>query len=87
MDEFDFEELIADMMDISDKQREDDDYLPQQFLERYDYEIAFDSAYKFALDLLQHVPTVTAGMSGKEYHAFVSKTDPIMLMKIEAKGA
>ena len=84
MDVFDFEELIADMLDITDEQREDDDYLIDKFSQRYDHELDFEAAFRFARDLLRHIPKVKAGLSGKEYHAFVSKSHPIMLMKVEA---
>ena len=47
--------------------------------------IVLEQAYDFAKRLLLHTPKVQAGLSGKSYHAFISKTQPIMLMKIEAK--
>lgn len=83
MDDFDFEELIADMFGITDDQREDDDFIPNKIYEEFD--IDFDSALKFARHLLEHVVPIEAGLSKKKYHAFVSKSQPIMLMKIEAK--
>lgn len=85
MDEFDFEELVADMLGITDEQRGDDSFIELEFYERF--EIDMEQGYKLAKALLPHVPKVKAGLSGKEYHAFVSKTDPIMLMKVEAAGA
>jgi hypothetical protein len=84
MDDFDFEELIADMFGISDEQREDDNVIPDKLYEEFD--IDFDSAFKFAHHLLEHVIPVTAGLTDKKYHAFVSKNMPVMLMKIEAKA-
>ena len=84
MEEFDFEELIADMLDIDDKRRdEDDSYLPDKFYEKF--EIHMEEAFQFAKALLVHTPQVEAGLSKKHFHAFVSKKAPVMLMKLEAK--
>lgn len=85
MDEFDFEELVADMLGITDEQREDDAFMEQAFFDRF--EIEMEQGYQLAKALLPHVPKVKAGLSGNEYHAFVSKTDSIMLMKVKATGA
>lgn len=85
MDEFDFEELVADMLGIRDEQREDDSYMENLFYENFDMDM--EQGYKLAKALLQHTPKVQAGLSRKTYHAFVSKTEPVMLMKIEAVGA
>ena len=82
MDIFDFEELVADMLDITDEQREDDLFLENKFYDKF--EIDLETAYKLAKWLLPHTPTVQAGLSGKSYHAFVSKTHPVMLMKMES---
>jgi len=82
MYEFDFEELIADMLNISDEAREDDSYIESVFYETF--EIEMEQGFELARRLLAHTPTVKAGLSGKEYHAFVSKKAPVMLMKIEA---
>ena len=83
MDMFDFEELLADMFRITDKQREEDESILETKL--YEHcEIDMESAFSFAQSLLLHVPPVEAGLSGKSYHAFVAKRAPIMLMKIEA---
>ena len=84
MDSFDFEELVADMLGITDDQRdEDDDLLEREFYDRFDMEM--EQAYKLARHLIMHTPTVEAGLSGKRYHAFVSRSGPFMLMKCEAK--
>lgn len=83
MDIFDFEELIADMIGVTDEQREDNSFLPDAFFDKF--EIDFDCAYILTKHLLMHTPKVEAGLSGKAYHAFVSKTQPVMLMKVEAK--
>ena len=85
MDEFDFEELVADMLGIKDEQREDDSFISHEFYERFD--IDMEQGYKLAKALLAHTPKVQAGLSGKHYHAFVSKTEPVMLMRVEAAGA
>jgi hypothetical protein len=52
MDIFDFEELVADMLDVTDEQREDDDYLHTKFYEKFSIE--FDAAYDLAKALLRH---------------------------------
>ena len=84
MDIFDFEELISDMLDITDEQREDDDYIATVFFEKFDIE--FDAAYQLTKQLLFHTPKVQAALSRKLFHAFISKNDPpCMLMKVEAK--
>lgn len=83
MDIFDFEELIADMFGITDGQREEDLFLEAAFFDRF--EIDFEMGYELAKSLLYHTPKVQAGLSGNIYHAFVSKSSPVMLMKIEAK--
>ena len=84
MDIFDFEELTADMLGVTDKQREDDDFLPDKFYEKFD--IDMDQAFQFAKALLPHTVPIEAGLSKKHYHAFVSKDKPLMLMKTEAKA-
>ena len=83
MDMFDFEELLADMLDITDDQREEDDQIVEDALHSK-YEMGMEEAFSFAQALLLHVPPVEAGLSGKPYHAFISKSGPFMLMKIEA---
>ena len=83
MDMFDFEELLADMFGVTDDQREDDDLLEAKLYE--EFELDMESAFGFAQKLLQHVPPIEAGLSGKSYHAFIGKSEPIMLMKIEAR--
>jgi len=82
MDEFDFEELVADMLGIRDEHREDDSYMETLFYENFDMDM--EQGYKLTKALLYHTPKVEAGLSGKVYHAFVSKIHPIMLMKVEA---
>jgi hypothetical protein len=82
MDIFDFEELTAEILSVTDEQREDDDYLPEKFYDRFGIE--FDAAYNFTAALLKHTVPVEAGLSKKMFHAFVSRKAPVMLMKIEA---
>ena len=82
MDAFDFEELVADMLNISDEQREDDSIMEQKFYDVFGIEM--EQGFTLARKLLEHTPQVKAGLSGKAYHAFVSKSQPVMLMKIEA---
>ncbi len=83
MDMFDFEELVADMFDVSDEQREDDSFLEEKFYEAFGIEL--EQGYELSKKLLLHTPKVAAGLTGKTYHAFVSKNEPIMLMKTEAQ--
>jgi hypothetical protein len=80
---FDFEELVADMLSISDEQREDDSILEVKFYEAFGIEM--EQGYELSKRLLLHTPKVSAGLTGKNYHAFVSKSEPIMLMKAEAQ--
>ena len=82
MDILDFEELTAEMLNVTDQQREDDDYLQMKFQEKYNIEL--DTAYELVKDLLRHTIPVEAGLSKKMWHAFVSKKQPVMLMKLEA---
>jgi hypothetical protein len=82
MDMLDFEELAADMLDVTDEQREDDSFLIDKFEQTF--EISFDDGYKLTKALLAHTPQVQAGLTGKVYHAFVSKNAPVMLIKAEA---
>lgn len=85
MDIFDFEELIADMLNITDEQREDEGYLQDMFFDKF--EIDFDLAYELAKKLLLHVPPIESGLRKKYYHAFISKTEPVILMKTEVNKA
>ena len=82
MDILDFEELIAEMLNVTDEQREDDDYLQQKFYDKFGIE--FDAGYDLTKELLQHTVPVEAGLSKKAYHAFISRKAPVMLMKTEA---
>ena len=82
MDRFDFEELVAEMLGISDEQREDDDYLERVLYEKF--EISMEAGFELAKALLPHTVPVEAGISGTVYHAFVSRKEPVMLMKMEA---
>ena len=79
MDIFDFEELVAEMLSITDAQREEDEHLPDRFYEVFS--IQLEDAYVLAQRLLLHTVPVEAGLSGAAYHAFVSRTEPFMLMK------
>lgn len=84
MDIFDFEELVSDMLDISDEQREDDDYLQKEFYNRFGIEL--EEGFDLAKALLMHTVPVESGLRQKEYHAFVSKKYPVMLMKTEVSS-
>ena len=82
MDEFEFEELMAEVLDVSDALREDDNYLEDKFGERFG--ISMEAGFELAKALLPHTVPVEAGISGTVYHAFVSRKGPWMLMKVEA---
>ena len=82
MDMFDFEELAAEMLSITDEQREDDDFLPDEFYKKYDIE--FEVAYNLTKALLLFTPKVKSPLTEKYYHAFVSRKESFMLMKTEA---
>ena len=84
MDIFDFEELTADMLGITDEQREDDDFIRKAFFDKFDIE--FDLAYQFAINLLYRTPLIESVLSKKMYHAFVNKNQTCMLMKVEANN-
>ena len=83
MDEFDFEELIAEVLNVTDDEREDDVFLEEKFFD--EFEISMEQGYKLARYLLVFTVPIEAGLSGKKYHAFVSKEGPFMLMKTEAE--
>jgi len=78
MDIFDFEELVSEMLDVNDEEREE---LPDIFYATFD--IDFDNAFEFVKRLILHTPPVTAGLTGKSYHAFISRNTPVILMKVE----
>ena len=82
--EFEFEELLADMLDISDADRDaDDSIIETKLFEKFG--IDFDNAFAFTSELLNHTPTVIAGLSGTKYRAFVAKDKSLMLMKRKVK--
>jgi len=78
----DFEELMAEVLGLTDDQLEDSSSLADTLEDIFGINI--DMAYKFTKALLLHTPIVQAGLTGKQYHAFVSKSGPVMLMKQEA---
>ena len=82
MDEFEFEELMAEVLDVSDAMREDVSYLEDMFGERFG--ISMEAGFELAKALLPHTVPVEAGISGTVCHAFVSRKGPWMLMKVEA---
>jgi len=78
-----FENLIADMFEITKFQRINNPNLVQKTF--YDtFEIDFDKGFELAKALLFHTPT-TGGSFGTQFHAFLSKTEPVMLVKVKAK--
>ena len=84
MDMFDFEELVADMLSITDDQRDEDDcYLEDRFYEKFDIDL--ERAYEFVRHLMPHIPITTTALTKKNIHAFLDKDQRFTLMKIEAK--
>lgn len=84
MDIGDFEELVADMFGVSDEEVDaNGDILEQKFQEEFD--ITMEEGFKLAARLIKHTPTVTAGLSGEQFNAFISKDKSIMLMKVKTK--
>ena len=84
MDIFDWEELTAEILNVTDEDREDDDYLPQKFYDKFGIE--FDTGFELAQELILHTVPIVAGLSEGHYHAFVSRKAPVMLMKVEKKA-
>ena len=82
MDMFDWEELTAEMLNISDEQREDNVYLDKVFHDRFCIEL--EDGFELAKALLLHTVPIEGGLSKERYHAFVSLKTPTMLMKSKA---
>jgi len=82
MDMFDFEELMAEVFGLSDDDRDNGEDIAERFSVTFGFE--FEQGYELAKVLLLHTAPVEAGVSGKKFHAFVSKKQPVMLMKQEA---
>jgi len=82
MDIFDWEELTAEMLNVTDDERENDDFLPRKFYDKFGIE--FDLGFELAQNLILHTVPLEAGLSKNKYHAFVSRRHPVMLMKLEA---
>jgi len=82
MDIFDFEELMADILDVTDEQRDDDDYLEDKFYQRYGMDL--ETGFALAKDLITRTPIVDSALATKKYHAFIDKDQRFMLMKVEA---
>ena len=83
MDIVNFEELVSEMLEITDKEREDPQVVQDRFFD--EFEIDYHCAYTFVQHLIMHTPIVDAGLPNKGFHAFVSRKAPMMLMKTEAK--
>ena len=82
--EFDFDELIADMLDVSDEKRESGQEEIALALWKA-FEIEYHTAYKLTVALLNHTPEVRSALGGNTFKAFVSKSAPVMLMKKKVK--
>lgn len=77
----DFEYLAQEILGLTNEEMEDRQIIEQAFYEKFDITLA--QGFTFAQALLPHTPTVEATITGTTYHAFVSRKNPVMLMKIE----
>jgi hypothetical protein len=82
MDIIDFEELMAEILNITDEERGDESFILQRFYDSYGIE--FNAGFELAKILLRHTIPIEVGVSKKVWHTFVSRKNPVMLMKIEA---
>lgn len=78
MDMFEFEELLAAIMGISDDEWDD---IPEQFYDKY--EIDFDSAYELVKAMLPFCTVGKSPLTGKVYQGFAK--DGVFLVKREVE--
>jgi|TARA_S200002703_G_scaffold160084_1_gene176779 hypothetical protein len=77
---FDFEELIADMLGISDDDRNDDESIVEErFFDKFNIE--FVDGYEFACQLMKRTPAVSSVLSGELVQGFANKNGDVLLMK------
>ena len=81
MDILGFENLMSEIMGVSDEQRAECDFVQDAFLEKFN--IDFDLGYELAKKLILHTVPVDAACS--TYHCFLSRKDKSVLMFIEAE--
>lgn len=82
MIEFEIEELVGYALEMSEDDTEKmlNDSTVDDIL--YDkYEVDFQTYVKIVKDLLKLTPTVKAGISGDEYHAFIDVKNQRMIVK------
>lgn len=77
MDEFDFEELAADMLGVRDEHREDSSYIENLFYENFDMDM--EQGYKLAKALLLHTPKACAA-DGRRY----TESAPLSAVHVDA---
>lgn len=82
MDYFDFEELVSDLLGISDEERDDPDAVSEKFFEHFN--IDFDAGFKFASALLMRTPTLRCAAAGGRYHAFFDGDGEISICRAPA---
>ena len=85
MDVFEWEELAAEMLGVTDEERVDDNCLSDKFHKEFDIE--FEIAFKLVRKLLLHTAPLESGLSKTKYHAFVSRGSPTMLMRTKVKDS
>lgn len=78
--EGDLQDLIIELLDIDENEDVSCFELNDRFIDRYG--ISVDESSKLIYDMLNHVPAVQGGLTGKTfYKALVSKREPVMLIK------
>ena len=80
-DIFDFEELMSDILGVTDEQREDDDFIRDAFAEKFEFE--FEQGYELVLHLISKTPVWEGALTKKQYQGFVDPKKGVVLMKQE----
>ena len=83
MMEFEFQELMADILGISDEDREEGDFIIAETFESK-YGMDFEDGFAFAQELLQRTVPIKAALGG-QFHAFMNKKGDTMLMRTRVK--
>ena len=77
---FDFEELVADMLDISEDDRnEDESIVEEKFFDKFNIE--FVDGYEFTCQLMKRTPAFRSTLSGELIQGFANKNGDVLLMK------
>ena len=83
-DIFDFEELMSDVLGITDEQRDDDDFIRDAFAEKFGFE--FEQGYELVLHLINKTPVWESALTKKQCQGFVDPKKGIVLMKQDFSG-